>query len=107
MQSDTDLVRAVNIGENAAKLLKDELLSGLIFSKKNQACETFLATTENDDKKRRELWQSAQGIISIEQELQALVESGKIAKQELKHLEQAAESDSAIIHNFLKGDKWA
>ena len=104
MQSDTDLVRAVNIGENAARLLSDDLLSGLIFSKKNQACETFLSTSENDDKKRRELWQSAQGIIAIEQELQALVESGRIAKQELTK-EESDDSADTTIHNFLMGDK--
>jgi|GEM_PF-7068132 len=101
MSNKEELYKIITIGNQAKKLLSDELLSGLFYSRKNQACESFVNTNESDDKKRRQLWQQVQGVIAIEQELQGLIESGKIASEELDSLENLNESGESP-HNFIK-----
>lgn len=98
------LTTQVNIGKNAERLLADELLSGLIFSKKNSACEAFMSTLAGDDSRRTELWRSVQGIIDIERELIALVDSGNIAKDQLNLLDEEDRLTETNVHNFFNGD---
>lgn len=100
-----ELTTQVNIGINAEKLLNDELLSGLFFSRKNQACQSFMETSANDDKARRDLWQSVQGALAIEQELHQLVESGILARDQLKSMEEADNDSDASVHNFFEESK--
>lgn len=97
------LTAQVNIGLNAQKLLKDELLSSIFFSKKNYACQSFMETSANDDKARRELWQQVQGVIAIETELQQLIESGNLAKEQLDVI--GNEQPNASIHNFFEANE--
>ena len=86
MSSKEDLNKAISIGINAERLLGDELLSSVFFSIKNSSCESFMRTNIADDKKRKELWQDVQGVIRIEQELQQLVETGRMAQDQLNLL---------------------
>lgn len=97
------LALAVSVGMNAARLLNDELLRGLFASKKNHACEMFMTSGADDDKRRAELWRSVQGVISIERELQALVDSGNMAADSLKLLDERDQLQNAnSAHNFLR-----
>ena len=84
MSTKEQLNQAISTGMQAQRLLKDDLLSALIFGKKNHVCESFMLTNAGDDKKRKELWQEAQGYIAIERELQLLVENGMMAQKELE-----------------------
>lgn len=97
------LTLAVSVGMNAARLLNDELLRGLFASKKSHACEMFMLSSADDDKRRAELWRSIQGVISIERELQALVDSGTMAADSLKLLDERDQLQNAnSAHNFLR-----
>jgi predicted lipoprotein len=97
------LTLAVSVGMNAARLLNDELLRGLFASKKSHACEMFMLSSADDDKRRAELWRSVQGVISIERELQALVDSGTMAADSLKLLDERDQLQNAnSAHNFLR-----
>lgn len=94
---------AISVGMNAQRLLSDELLNGLFNSKKAYACEAFMSTAADDDARRAELWRSVQGVLSIEQELRALVDSGIMASDSLKLLEDGERLQNPNgAHNFLR-----
>lgn len=81
------LEQMVSTGIDAQNLLNNKLLSSLIYSKKNAACEAFMSTNINDDQGRKKLWHDAQAVITFERELQQLVEAGNIAKTQLDFLD--------------------
>ncbi len=89
-----ELSNQVLIGIEAQKLLSNNLLSSLFVSKKNHACTMFMESKRADDKGRHELWQSVQGVLSIERELQGLVEGGNIAQKLLEDADQLAETNN-------------
>ena len=99
MNSKEELNQAITVGIQAQELLNNKLLSSLILSKKNHACEMFMRTNRGADKERTELWHSVQGVISFEQELQQLVDNGNIAKNLLMEQDQ---SISANVHSPFK-----
>ena len=99
-----DLTKQVNIGLNAQRLLKDDLLAGIMFSKKNHACESFMSTAIGEDRKRLELWHTVQGVLSLERELLQLVDSGKMAEDELRLLDSSDQLAPTMAHNIFQGD---
>lgn len=99
MSSKEELNQAIAVGIQAQELLSNKLLSSLILSKKNHACEMFMRTNRGADKERTELWHSVQGVISFEQELQQLVDNGNIAKNLLMEQDQSINTN---VHSPFK-----
>lgn len=89
-----ELSNQVMIGIEAQKLLSNNLLSSLFMSKKNHACTMFMESKRGDDKGRHELWQSVQGVLSIERELQDLVDGGNMSQKLLEEADRLAQTNN-------------
>lgn len=100
MQDKEELRQAVSVGIDAQALLSNKLLSSIFYSRKNSACEAFMRTNDAQDKQRKELWQSVQGVIAIERELQELVKTGKIAEELLSGSNELKKTN---VHSPFEG----
>ena len=97
-----ELAVRMGVGIEAQKLLDNELLSSLIYSKKNAACTAFMSTNHSDDKRRKELWHDAQSVIAFELELQQLVDAGNMAQNLLEEADQFKQPNYNPIKRFDK-----
>lgn len=90
MSNKEQLHRDITLGIQAEKLMRDDLLVALIFDMKNEACEGFMHTAMDDDLNRSKYWHNVQGAIRLESKLQQLIETGRMAKEQLDTLESAS-----------------